>query len=163
MTGDFQMNRPLACAAFAIGIVASSSVMVADRTITLAVKNMDCAACPSIVKGSLEAVPGVAKVAVSFKAKTATVIFDDVKADVSQLTTATTKAAIRRRPKADPMLIESTITCPHCAVAKTEIMPTDACQFFYECTGCGTKLKPQSGDCCVFCSYGSVPCPPIQA
>ena len=36
-------------------------------------------------------------------------------------------------------------------------------QFFYECTGCGTKLKPKPGDCCVFCSYGSVPCPPIQA
>jgi hypothetical protein len=23
-------------------------------------------------------------------------------------------------------------------------------------------LKPKSGDCCVFCSYGDVPCPPIQ-
>ncbi|MFZ0027756.1 MAG: GDCCVxC domain-containing (seleno)protein, partial [Pseudolabrys sp.] len=21
---------------------------------------------------------------------------------------------------------------------------------------------PKDGDCCVFCSYGSVPCPPIQ-
>jgi hypothetical protein len=61
------------------------------------------------------------------------------------------------------MFLQSTITCPHCAVAKTETMSTDACQFFYECTGCGTKLKPKSGDCCVFCSYGSVPCPPIQA
>jgi hypothetical protein len=61
------------------------------------------------------------------------------------------------------MLLESTITCPHCAVAKTEAMPTDACQFFYVCTGCGTKLKPKAGGCCVFCSYGSVPCPPIQA
>jgi len=61
------------------------------------------------------------------------------------------------------MLLQSTITCPHCAVAKTETMPTDSCQFCYECTGCGTKLKPKAGDCCVFCSYGSVPCPPIQA
>lgn len=61
------------------------------------------------------------------------------------------------------MLLQSTITCPHCSVAKTETMPTDACRFFYECTGCGTKLKPKPGDCCVFCSYGSVPCPPIQA
>lgn len=42
-------------------------------------------------------------------------------------------------------------------------MPTDACQFFYVCKGCATKLKPKQGDCCVFCSYGSVPCPPIQA
>ena len=22
-------------------------------------------------------------------------------------------------------------------------MPTDACQYFYECTGCGTKLQPR--------------------
>ncbi len=41
-------------------------------------------------------------------------------------------------------------------------MPTNACQFFYDCTGCGTLLKPKPGDCCVFCSYGTVPCPPIQ-
>jgi len=41
-------------------------------------------------------------------------------------------------------------------------MPVDACQYFYICKGCGEKLKPQPGDCCVFCSYGSLPCPPVQ-
>jgi hypothetical protein len=61
------------------------------------------------------------------------------------------------------MILESVITCPHCGAARSETMPTDACQFFYVCTGCGTKLRPKSGDCCVFCSYGSVPCPPMQA
>jgi hypothetical protein len=61
------------------------------------------------------------------------------------------------------VILESVITCPMCGVSKTETMPTDACQFFYECTGCGVKLRPKSGDCCVFCSYGSVPCPPKQA
>lgn len=60
------------------------------------------------------------------------------------------------------MILESLITCPLCATAKPEIMPTDACQFFYMCTGCGVRLKPEPGSCCVFCSYGSVPCPPIQ-
>jgi len=99
MTGDFNMIKPLAYVAFAVGIVASSSVTAADRTITLAVKNMDCAACPSIVKGSLEAVPGVAKVAVSFKDKTATVTYDDAKADVNQLTTATTGAGYPSSPR----------------------------------------------------------------
>jgi hypothetical protein len=44
-----------------------------------------------------------------------------------------------------------------------EQMPTDACQFFYECNGCGALLRPKPGDCCVFCSFGSVACPPIQA
>jgi hypothetical protein len=61
------------------------------------------------------------------------------------------------------MILQSTITCPHCRNAKTETMPTDACQFFYECTRCGTRLKAKPGDCCVFCSYGSIPCPPMQA
>jgi hypothetical protein len=61
------------------------------------------------------------------------------------------------------MILQSRITYPHCAAAKMETMPTDACQFFYECSGCGVKLRPKPGDCCVFCSYGSVPCPPMQA
>ena len=41
-------------------------------------------------------------------------------------------------------------------------MPTDACQYFYECSGCHELLKPRRGDCCVFCSYGTVKCPPVQ-
>lgn len=57
----------------------------------------------------------------------------------------------------------STLTCPACGHATAETMPTDACQFFYDCKACGIRLKPKSGDCCVFCSYGSVPCPPVQA
>jgi periplasmic mercuric ion binding protein len=93
------MKKLLAYAAFAVGFFASSTVMAADRTIILAVNNMYCAACPSIVKGSLEAVRGVAKVAVSFKDKTATVIYDDAKADVGQLTSATTKAGYPSAPK----------------------------------------------------------------
>lgn len=60
------------------------------------------------------------------------------------------------------MQMESILTCPTCGFQANETMPTDACQFFYVCTGCGEKLKPLPGDCCVFCSYGSVPCPPVQ-
>lgn len=41
-------------------------------------------------------------------------------------------------------------------------MPTDACQWFYECERCKTVLRPKAGDCCVFCSYGTHRCPPIQ-
>jgi mercuric ion binding protein len=93
------MKKLLVQAAFAIGIITSPAVMAADRTITLAVKNMDCAACPAIVKGSLQAVPGVAKVAVSYKDKTATITYDDAKADVNQLTSATTKAGYPSAPK----------------------------------------------------------------
>lgn len=57
----------------------------------------------------------------------------------------------------------STITCPSCGFEAEEEMPLDACIYFYDCRGCGIVLKPKSGDCCVFCSWGSVPCPPKQA
>ncbi|WP_082784020.1 MULTISPECIES: GDCCVxC domain-containing (seleno)protein [Polynucleobacter] len=60
------------------------------------------------------------------------------------------------------MKLNSTITCPKCGAQKIEQMPTDSCQFFYECSSCKAILKPKSGDCCVYCSYGDVPCPPIQ-
>jgi hypothetical protein len=60
------------------------------------------------------------------------------------------------------VILESELTCPECGFKKTETMPTDACQWFYECEQCLTLLKPKSGDCCVYCSYGSVPCPPVQ-
>ena len=60
------------------------------------------------------------------------------------------------------MQLESTITCPHCGRAEVETMPTDACQFYYDCRGCGALLRPNQGDCCVFCSYGDIQCPPIQ-
>jgi hypothetical protein len=61
------------------------------------------------------------------------------------------------------IILESTITCPKCGHQKVEVMPTDACQWFYECAGCKVLLRPKAGDCCVFCSYGDVPCPPIQS
>ena len=54
------------------------------------------------------------------------------------------------------------ITCPNCGFTKEEEMPTDSCQFFYECAQCGTVLKPKDGDCCVFCSYADRQCPPMQ-
>lgn len=60
------------------------------------------------------------------------------------------------------LTLQSTLTCPDCGTQAVETMPTDACLYFYTCNECGTRLKPKRGDCCVFCSYGSVPCPPIQ-
>lgn len=59
-------------------------------------------------------------------------------------------------------VLQSTLTCPRCAHQASEIMPIAACQFFYDCKECGALLRPKAGDCCVFCSYGSVQCPPKQ-
>lgn len=51
---------------------------------------------------------------------------------------------------------ESVLTCPYCGFARRETMPVDACPFFYECLRCHARLRPRPGDCCVFCSFGSV-------
>ncbi|WP_236550823.1 GDCCVxC domain-containing (seleno)protein [Limnobacter sp. 130] len=60
------------------------------------------------------------------------------------------------------VVLESILTCPRCETRTPCLMLTDACQFFFQCAHCGVLLKPKPGDCCVFCSYGSVKCPPIQ-
>jgi len=56
----------------------------------------------------------------------------------------------------------STLVCPACGKSEKLTMRSDSCQYYYECKACGAMLKPKSGDCCVFCSYGDIPCPPIQ-
>jgi hypothetical protein len=61
-----------------------------------------------------------------------------------------------------PIETISPITCPHCQHESVATIPTDSCQFFYQCPECKSRLRPKPGDCCVFCSYGSIPCPSIQ-
>jgi hypothetical protein len=58
--------------------------------------------------------------------------------------------------------LRSTLTCSHFGHRSTEVMPIEACRFFYECEGCGALLRPTEGGCCVFCAYDDVPCLPIQ-
>jgi hypothetical protein len=58
---------------------------------------------------------------------------------------------------------ESSVTCPRCGHAEVLAMPMDACVVVYDCPACGMRLTPKPGDCCVFCSYGDAPCPPVQA
>ena len=93
------MTRFLASALAGLALITSSPLLAAERTITLAVQNMDCAECPFIVRKSLEAVPGVAKVSVSFRDKTAIVSYDDAKADVAALTAATINAGYPSAPR----------------------------------------------------------------
>ena len=71
---------------------AAGGVGATERTVTLAVDNMTCASCPFIVQRTLAAVAGVRQVDVSFKAKTAAVVYDDAVASPAALTDATTRA-----------------------------------------------------------------------
>ena len=59
-------------------------------------------------------------------------------------------------------ILQSKLRCPYCERREVLTMPTDACVFFHECLGCHGLIRPRTGDCCVFCSYGSVVCPPMQ-
>ena len=60
------------------------------------------------------------------------------------------------------VLTRARLTCPHCGFVDELGMPTDSCQFFQQCAQCKTVLRPEPGDCCVFCSYGDLPCPSMQ-
>jgi hypothetical protein len=60
------------------------------------------------------------------------------------------------------IVYEATLTCPECGAEHRETMTDSSCQFFYRCDACNVVLRPAEGDCCVFCTYADVPCPPIQ-
>lgn len=93
------MPRVSTLTAVGIALLASSPILAAERIVTLAVKNMYCATCPYTVRKSLEAVPGVAKVVVSYQAKTAVVTYDDARTEVRALVSATTDAGYPSAPK----------------------------------------------------------------
>jgi mercuric ion binding protein len=93
------MMKTVISAMFVLGLVPSTTAFAAERTVTLAVQNMYCAACPHIVKSSLQSVPGVKAVSVSYEDKTAVVTFDDAKTNVKTLTAATTNAGYPSAPK----------------------------------------------------------------
>ena len=83
----------------AFAMIASSNALAADQTIALAVENMNCAACPLIVKASLQAIPGVKQAIVSYAAKSVLVTYDDAKTSVEALVAATTNAGYPSVPK----------------------------------------------------------------
>jgi mercuric ion binding protein len=70
----------------------SVSAFAAPQTATLSVPGMTCAACPITIKKALSRVDGVERVEVSYKSKTATVLFDDQQTSPESLTQATTDA-----------------------------------------------------------------------
>ncbi|WP_245270131.1 cation transporter [Nitrobacter hamburgensis] len=100
---DIMMERSMTkfptSLALGLLIISSGGAMAEQRTVTLAVDNMYCEACPYMIKKTIEKVSGVSKVTVSFKEKTAIVVFDDARAEVNDLTNATTSAGFPSAPK----------------------------------------------------------------
>ncbi|WP_137935284.1 cation transporter [Mesorhizobium comanense] len=92
------MNKYLSVLALIGSVIVAPAAWAGERTVTFAVDNMTCASCPYIVKSSMAAVPGVAKVAVSFEAKTATVTFDDTKTNPGVIAAASMNAGYPVHP-----------------------------------------------------------------
>ena len=85
-------------------------------------------------------------------------------ADGHRVVSVLHRSSERAKKKAVTTMINlnATVTCPHCKANAAETMPTNRCQFFYECPNCHTVLRPKPGDCCVYCSYADRPCPSAQ-
>ena len=92
------MNKYLNKLALIGSVMLTPAAWAGERTNTFAVDNMTCASCPHIVKSSMTAVPGVAKVAVSFQAKSATVTFDDAKTNPDAIAAASMNAGYPAHP-----------------------------------------------------------------
>ena len=76
----------------ALSAALATPAWAADKTVTLLVPGMTCAACPITVKTALSRVPGVEKVVVHFSQRNAVVTFDDAKTQATALTKATADA-----------------------------------------------------------------------
>jgi mercuric ion binding protein len=85
-------------ASFALATFIAAPAWAAPQTVTLAVSNMTCAACPITVKTALSRVHGVTEVSVSNEKKQATVVFDDTQTTVAALTRATSDAGYPSAP-----------------------------------------------------------------
>lgn len=92
------MLRMLSITLAVASLLAVTTAIAAERTVTLAVDGMTCASCTYIVKQSLSRVAGVEQVEVSFADKKAVVTFDDAKTDVAALTGATARVGFPSEP-----------------------------------------------------------------
>jgi mercuric ion binding protein len=93
--------RRLIAAGLSLAALASLPAGAVEKTVTLSVPGMNCAACPLTIKAALGKVPGVTKVTASYEKKEAVVTFDDTKATVEMLTKATTEAGYPSTPRKD--------------------------------------------------------------
>ena len=84
------MNKWFVLAIFAV--LGTGTASAADRTVKLAVANMDCEICPLTVSKAIKRVIGVKAAKVDYNSKIATVVFDDATATPEAIAAASTNA-----------------------------------------------------------------------
>jgi len=70
-------------------LLVSGSLLAEEKTVVLSVPGMDCPVCPITIKKSLERVDGVKTVNVSYKNKSATVLYENQLAKLESILEAT--------------------------------------------------------------------------
>jgi mercuric ion binding protein len=83
---------------FAMALFIAAPAFAEQKTATLQVDNMVCAACPYMVKQALLKVEGVTSVEVSLESQSASVRYDDALTNIETLTKATANAGFPSRP-----------------------------------------------------------------
>lgn len=59
-------------------------------------------------------------------------------------------------------IVQTIMKCPSCRTTETVTMDPKTPGDFFTCKECKQTHEPRLGDCCVYCSYGSVNCPAVQ-
>ena len=59
-------------------------------------------------------------------------------------------------------ILQTIMKCPNCRTTETVTMDQKIPGDFFTCKECEKTHEPRLGDCCVYCSYGSVNCPAVQ-
>ena len=75
-----------------LALLVAPPTFAAQKTVTLDVTGMNCAACPITVKKSLTRVAGVSRAEINYEKRQAVVTFDDAQTTLDKLTRATTDA-----------------------------------------------------------------------
>lgn len=92
------MGNTLSAALVTLAILLTvGTAEAAERSVTLAVGSWACNSRPYVVKLTLDRVPGVSDVEVSFLSDSAVVTFDDSKTTVDMLMAALTDVGITSR------------------------------------------------------------------
>jgi hypothetical protein len=75
-----------------------------------------------------------------------------------------TRAFAKKKTKIkwDGIVGDCVVTCPVCKTQVQETMVSETPKLIYHCPVCLTWLSPKKGDHCIYDSYGSLNCPPIQ-
>ncbi len=56
------------------------------------------------------------------------------------------------------MILESILTCPNCSHQKQEKLLENTFPTRFRCGNCQEMAEVKLGDCCIYCSFGDIPC-----